>query len=103
MSPLILFELKHVDNINLPLINRFRSMGYNCYRLLPGLNVLIPFNPEAPFDGYLLNLFCCKQDKAEQLERQGIIVSNWDDAEVADKGLAKRYISKFPFNKSISV
>ena len=57
MSPLIMFELKHADNVNLPLIKRFKSMGYNCYRLLPGLNILIPFNSELPFDAYLLNLF----------------------------------------------
>lgn len=102
LSPLIMFELKHADSVNLPLINRFRGMGYHCYRLLSGLNVLIPFDPETPFDGYLLNLFCCKPDKAEQLEKEGIIVSNWEDTRVSNKGLAKKYISGFPFYKSIS-
>ncbi len=102
LSPLIMFELKHGENVNLPLINRFRSMGYNCYRFLPGLNVLVPFNPEMPFDGYLLNLFCCKSDKAEQLEKDGIIVSDWEDTKIENKDLAEEYISKFPFYRSIS-
>ncbi|HSM98581.1 MAG TPA: FkbM family methyltransferase, partial [Gallionella sp.] len=44
LSPLIMFELKHARNINHPLINRFKDMGYDSYRLIPGLNVLIPFD-----------------------------------------------------------
>ena len=72
-SPLIMFELKHGHTVNLPLINRFKDMGYESYRLIPGLNTLIPFDQNEPFDGFLLNLFCCKEDKATQLEEEGIL------------------------------
>ena len=66
LSPLIMFELKHGKNVNLPLINRFAELGYKTYRLVPGLNILIPFDHNKSFDKYLLNLFCCKDDRADQ-------------------------------------
>ena len=43
-SPLIMFELKHLDQINTPLVQQFNDIGYQLYRLIPGLNVLAPFS-----------------------------------------------------------
>ena len=94
LSPLIMFELKHRENVNLPLINRFKTMGYDSYRLIPGLNILIPFDHNEPFDRYLLNLFCCKEDKARQLEEEGVIVRSWELKSATVNAPAKQYIEK---------
>ncbi|MCW8830597.1 MAG: FkbM family methyltransferase [Gammaproteobacteria bacterium] len=102
LSPLIMFELMHGKEVNLPLINRFKSMGYDSYRLIPYLNILIPFDHNEKYDSYLLNLFCCKKDKAKQLEDEKIIVKNWDPITTVDNEVAKRYIKQQPYGKILS-
>lgn len=75
-SPLIMFELKHLDQINTPLVQQFNDIGYQLYRLIPGLNVLAPFSLDEPLDDFQLNLFACKDDCAMRLERDGKLVKN---------------------------
>ncbi len=70
-SPLIMFELRHVNTINVGLISQFVELGYSTYRLIPGLNLLVPFDREESPDTFLLNLFCCKDDRAVELENAG--------------------------------
>jgi len=101
LSPLIMFELKHGENINLPLVTRFINMDYNNYRLVPGLNTLIPFDHKKTFDGYLLNLFCCKTDKSIQLEDNGFLVRDWAEKEINDASLAEKYIAESIFGESL--
>lgn len=100
VSPLIMFEFKHGENVNLPLINSFKNLGYETYRLLPGLNVLIPFNTDNCFDRYLLNLFCCKPDKATTLESAGVIVRQWQEIDCSPNPAAvSEHLSKLGFRK----
>jgi FkbM family methyltransferase len=73
-SPLILFEIKHGMDLHLELVNAFAAAGYRSYRLLPGPLLLEPFNLEGEIDGFLLNLFCCKEDTARQLAAQGHLI-----------------------------
>jgi FkbM family methyltransferase len=73
LSPLIMYEIKSVDRANLSLVEQFSSLGYQTYQLLPGLQLLAPFNPADPFDPYQLNLFCCKPDRAAILEARGLL------------------------------
>lgn len=84
-SPLVMYEVKAGADYHLELVDAFSDMGYNSYRLVPGLDILVPFAPhqELP-DGSLLNLFCCKEDRANHLRKQGVLVSQEDAAEVAD-------------------
>lgn len=77
-APLIMFELKHGDKINHSLINDFKGLGYEPYYLIPGLNIIAPLNLSAPVDAYLLNLFCCKQETASHLEKEGYLVGAVD-------------------------
>lgn len=93
LSPLVMFELKHFETVNQPLIRKFNELGYACYRLVTGLNSLIPFSLNDKIDAFLLNLFGCKQDKASQLEQDGIIINKWDShqdvqLDIVDKFLA---------------
>jgi hypothetical protein len=47
---------------------------YSSYRLVPGLNVLVPLDKDELVDGYLLNLFSCKPDRATKLADRGFLV-----------------------------
>ena len=78
LSPLVEFELKAGADIHLELVRAFESMGYESYRLVPGLGMLVPFDEKAPVDGYLLNLFCCKVDKADELFARGLLIRKSD-------------------------
>jgi FkbM family methyltransferase len=73
-SPLVQYELKiEADLLNMGLVHDFAALGYDSYRLVPGLGMLAPFSFELAADGYLLNLFCCKPDRAEQLAANGLL------------------------------
>ena len=73
-SPLVMFEVKHGDRVNLDLVDRFTAIGYDVYRLVPGLAVLEPFDRTLPADAFLLNLFAAKPDRAEALDARGLLV-----------------------------
>lgn len=73
-SPLIQYEIKAGNDLHLDLVRQFSELGYQSYRLVPGLNTLIPFNENDPIDDFLLNLFCCKPDRAGHLASQGFLV-----------------------------
>lgn len=74
LSPLIQYEIKAGDDLHMELVQDFAALGYASYRLVPGLDVLVPFAAESAPDSYLLNLFCCKIDRAEQLATRGFLV-----------------------------
>jgi FkbM family methyltransferase len=75
-DPLILFEIKHGSTIHLELVEAFASHGYRSYRLLPGPQLLEPFDPQGEMDGFLLNLFCCKATTARRLSQQGRLLDS---------------------------
>ncbi len=104
-SPLIMYELKHGDKLNLPLINRFEELGYSPFSLVPSLNLLVPFDKEKPFDTFLLNLFCCKEDTAQKLEEEGYLLRSGQsslqtDVDYTDNALWKNYLNNFPYASS---
>ena len=74
LSPLVQYEIKVDGPPDLQLVRRFEAMGYASYRLVPGLDVLVPFDPATPPDAYQLNLFCCKPDRAAQLAEAQFLV-----------------------------
>ena len=76
MSPLVQYEVRAGTDLQLRLVREFSALGYDSYRLVPGLEILVAFDPESPADGYLLNLFCCKRDRAERLAARGVLVAS---------------------------
>ncbi len=76
LSPLVMFELKHKNKINVSLLNDFKEYGYDLYHLIQGLGVLVPFVEEQASLRDELNLFCCKKDKAAELEGRGLLLTN---------------------------
>lgn len=90
-SPLIEYEIKAVANLNMDLVEHFAALGYQSYRLVPGLDLLVPFDRDAPVDGFLLNLFCCKPDRAARLAGQGFLLhanTDMSAAELPDSHMA---------------
>lgn len=74
-SPLAMFSINKVDEkYNLDLVGEFEKLGYRIFRLIPGLNCLVPFNGETDLDVFALNLFAAKQDCADRLRQQGLLI-----------------------------
>lgn len=76
LSPLVQYEIKMDSNVRLELVRAFKDIGYSSYRLVPGLGVLVPFDPLGEADPYLLNLFCCKPDRADRIAADGRLVQS---------------------------
>jgi FkbM family methyltransferase len=72
-SPLVMFEFKHGDSVNTPLLEQFSSLGYALYRLVPGIGLLAPIDVRQGLDASQLNLFACKADRASVLEARGLL------------------------------
>ncbi len=73
-SPLVMFELRHGEYINHGLIEAFQAMGYDIYRLIPGLGILTD-DTDTFQDDYLLNLFACKPDRRAELQARGLLAT----------------------------
>ncbi len=79
LAPLVQYELKKdATNVNIGLVHEFLALGYDSYRLVPGLNLLVPFDAGSPPDPYLLNLFCCKPARADRLAARGVLLRSSD-------------------------
>jgi len=79
LSPLVQYEIKAGADFHMELVQNFTALGYSSYRLVPGLDLLVPFDAESPPDASLLNLFCCKRDRAERLAGQGFLLDSAAD------------------------
>ena len=81
LSPLVMFEVKAGMDLHLDLVDRFQELGYQCFHLIPGLDVLAPFDACLGVDGYLLNLFAAKPDRSRVLAAAGkLVIPNGLDA-----------------------
>ena len=81
-SPLVMFELKHGATVNEGLIQAFRDLGHGIYKLIPGLNLLVPFDPAEEPDPFQLNLFACRRERAEQLQAAGLLSLGEEEGEL---------------------
>ena len=93
-SPLVMFELKHLSEVNKPLIQQFGEMGYNSYRNVPGLNVLVPFDFNDEVPGFMLNLFACKEDCAQELMARGLLLHPVDDKKPIDPAPWNEFVAR---------
>lgn len=74
-SPLVMFAIGKVDKkYDLELIDELTRRGYRIFRLVPGLNCLIPFGGESELDVFALNLFAAKTDRIDLLRRRGLLI-----------------------------
>lgn len=90
-SPLVMAEYKHGMEFNYAVIEEFNRLGYKTYRLIPGLMILAPVLDPAHVDSYLLNLFFCKDDKAQALSASGLLALYGHVSGIADSAVAGRW------------
>lgn len=74
-SPLILYKIKHGVAFHLEMMISFQNLGYQSYRLVPGLKIMVPVSPGEKLDACQLYLFCCKADRSEKLRMQGHLIN----------------------------
>ncbi len=72
-SPVVQFEVKNREGMNWELVDALQARGYEMFRLVPGLMVLVPFERDE-VDAYQLNLFACTGERLKWLEGQGLAV-----------------------------
>lgn len=108
-SPLIQYEVAVGSYLHFDLVHQFAEMGYRSYRLVPALNALVPFDPDENVVGYLLNLFCCKPDRAARLAAQGLLVEEvrTGNSEIAAASQSGKYgwretLARLPYGKMLA-
>ncbi len=75
-APLLLFDIRDTPGeVPALLLGDLHSLGYDAYRLVPGLEVLAPFDATAIPDPLLLNLFAAKPEKARELASRSMLLS----------------------------
>jgi FkbM family methyltransferase len=84
-SPLVMFEIRAGNAINRSLGPAFAAMGYDLFRLLPESSVLVPCAPHDDVDGFELNLFAAKPDRAAELAAAGLLVRSVPDWAPSDE------------------
>jgi FkbM family methyltransferase len=112
LSPLVQYEVKAGAELHLELVEAFASLGYDSYRLVPGLGLLVPFDAKAQPDGYLLNLFSCKPDRVSSLAARGLILesenlkgsqkTNSHDIKTSNDYDWRSTLSRFPYGEQLT-
>lgn len=77
-SPLVMFEVQHGIRIDLDLVSRFRALGYESYRYVPGIEALVPWDEGDASEFPQLNLFCAQPGRASSLAQRGLLVRRGD-------------------------
>lgn len=75
-QPLVMFEVKEGSEVHLELVERFEALGWRCFQLIPGLQLLAPLGLALPLDPYTLNLFACSGEREADLAAQGLLVGS---------------------------
>ncbi len=99
-SPLVMLEIKHGLNFHFELIHAFKSLGYDSYRLIPGIGCLAPICMENDGDLLYLNVFLCKIDCAAKLEAKNLLIYRKIDSDSGIKtapNLWIDYVQKYPY------
>ncbi|GAB4214425.1 MAG: hypothetical protein Fur007_10600 [Rhodoferax sp.] len=87
-DPLVMFEIRDAHGLELGLVARLQSLGYAPYTLVPGLNLLVPWDGKAAPDALCINLFACKPTRAAQLAACGLLVQQPEPATPDARALA---------------
>jgi FkbM family methyltransferase len=85
-SPLVMFETEPSPQTSKHVAAAFAHFGYRLYRLLVGAPILVPVAVDDAQDGYELNLFAAKPDRAKLLQEQNVLVDEipaWEPDEKA--------------------
>lgn len=104
-SPLVLCEIMHGNEWNTNLYSEFASAGYRCFTLFPELGILAPIDKIEDIDPKSLNVFFCKEDRAESLEQQGLLARKLNSFTPDDLSFGEfigKYANHQPYCSDIS-
>jgi FkbM family methyltransferase len=102
-SPLVMLEVKSGERLKPETLEPLLAAGYEAYRLLPGPLMLVPFDPLEPMDGFLLNLFACKGDRARKLAEGGLLAAIGEPAgEKAEKGAWAAFVGSAAYARDLA-
>ncbi len=73
-EPVIMFEIRLNGKLDLTLLDTLQPLGFTGFSLVPGLNILVPFERDGTPDKFQLNLFAATERRATELERRGLLV-----------------------------
>jgi FkbM family methyltransferase len=96
-DPLVMFEFKHRQALNTPLLASFRAAGYGIFRLIGPSSLLVPVANAADLDIFELNLFACKESRAASLERLGLLLRAPPAILGGEPGAGLAYLEHQPF------
>jgi FkbM family methyltransferase len=96
-DPLVMFEWKHGRIVNTELLACFRGIGYGLFRLVGPSSLLVPVAEQAAFDSFELNLFACKEGRAAELERRGLLLTAPPRIAGGEAGSGLDFIERQPF------
>lgn len=72
-SPIVMFEFKHGSADNLALVQVWRRLDFDVFRLSSELGVLLPFDPARDETAFALNLFALRRAEQERLAARGLL------------------------------
>jgi hypothetical protein len=99
-SPLVMLEIRKVADFDFSPVGPLGELGYDMYRYVPALGVLVPQEPGEPIDNFQLNVFCCKPDRAADMSSRGLLIpaSEIDIAPLSPpEGAWRSYLSRFAY------
>jgi len=85
-SPLVMFEIKSAEDFDLSLVRKFSRLGYQPFRLIPGLELLAPVDLTEPLDAFALNLFALKSDRQKALADRGLLATDAAGSPIVHQG-----------------
>ena len=102
-SPLVMLEVMHQGRLESAALELLTAAGYRAYRLLPGLSMLEPVDWTETPDGFLLNLFACKPQTAQQLAARGLLCLDLErPSERAEVGAWGGYAAAAPYARGFA-
>jgi FkbM family methyltransferase len=101
-SPLVMFEIRASEGVDLRPLAAFQAMGYEVYRLAPGPMLLAPFAAGQAVDSFTLNLFACKPDRAQRLAAEGFLAAGDSATAVPAKDAWRNYLEAAPYARDVA-
>ena len=102
--PVVMFEIKHGNTYNLGLSEKLVSLGFQIFRLVPGLDALVPVDieNEDEKDGFWLNFFAVPNEEISKLYSQGLLLSSVQlQADSAEKQKTMSMESEFVLSRPL--
>ena len=101
-SPLLMFGVVAGEAFDLAAAEWLIMRGYGLYRLVPELDLLVPFTSLDDLDIFALNLFACKPDRAALLAGEGVLIKQ-SEALAAFPGIDLKYWQDYMATKAYAV